>query len=257
MQQSLADQLYAARPLAWRGAADLPQFPYPLPVQGLVMVLDLWSGIGGLLLALLALGVRCVAVSAELDADLRQAKQAAFANLVVVSDVAELSPEMLAKVMGRRTFAAILVGGGSPCQGNSSLNLGRKGLGDERSWQPLHLQRLVEGIREAHPGTPIYNFLENVASAPPEVIQKYTAIVGGGPVRIDAAEWGWVERRRLYWLKGPAGGVDDLMEPDLPEGLQLRWERGEALIKKVDGKVWPVWPHFEGGLNRLSTRRAW
>ena len=246
-QQSLADRLYAARPLAWRGAADLPQFPYPLPVQGLVMVLDLWSGVGGLLVALLALGIRCVVISAELDADLRQAKQAAFANLVAVSDVAELSPEMLAKVMRRRSFAAVLVGGGSPCQGNSSLNLRRKGLDDDRSWQPLHLKRLVEGITELHPGTPIYSFLENVASAPPDVVQKYTAIVGGGPVLVEAADWGWVERRRLYWLRGPAGGVDEWSEPALPEGLQLKWAGGQAAIKKIDGKVWPVWPHFEAG----------
>ena len=62
---TIAQRLFAAKPLTWRGQGELPQFPWPQPYQGLVPVIDMWSGIGGLLVALLALGIRCVALSAD------------------------------------------------------------------------------------------------------------------------------------------------------------------------------------------------
>ena len=59
--EGLAERLYAAKPIVWRGQSELPQLPWEQPQQGLLLVIDLWSGIGGLLVALMALGIRCVA----------------------------------------------------------------------------------------------------------------------------------------------------------------------------------------------------
>ena len=53
-----AKALYAAKQLAWKGQGELPQLPWAQPYKGLVLVIDMWSGIGGLLVVLLALGVR-------------------------------------------------------------------------------------------------------------------------------------------------------------------------------------------------------
>ena len=61
----VASALQAAKQVTWRGQGELPQLPWPQPHQGLVLVVDLWAGISGLLVALLALGVRCIALAAE------------------------------------------------------------------------------------------------------------------------------------------------------------------------------------------------
>ena len=51
---ALAEALQAAKQVTWRGQGELPQLPWRQPAQGLVLVVDLWSGVGGLLVALLA-----------------------------------------------------------------------------------------------------------------------------------------------------------------------------------------------------------
>ena len=73
-EQQIAERLYAARPVAWRGLADLPQVPWRCPCAGLLLVVDLWAGIGGLPLAMLALGLRAIVLAAECDEGLVQAK---------------------------------------------------------------------------------------------------------------------------------------------------------------------------------------
>ena len=65
--EGLGGRLAAAKPVAWKGRGELLQLPWPTPCSGLVLVVDLWSGLAGLLVALLALGVRFVAITAEMD----------------------------------------------------------------------------------------------------------------------------------------------------------------------------------------------
>ena len=244
--ETTADRLYAAPPTTWRGTSDLPQLPWPCPCRGLVLIIDLWSGIGGLVFAALALGLRCVVLSAEMDPDLQEAKRKYFPNLVVVSQVEDICVGMLKKFMARRVVSAILVGGGSPCQGNSFLNTNRKGLGDVRSWQPLYLHELVLSIKESFPLIPVFSFLENVASCPDMTVQQYTQLMGGEPVEINASDWGYVRRRRLFWLSGPAGGIRDT-NFDLPVGIHIQTQGGRLCARKVDGKPWPPQVRFEAG----------
>ena len=49
--------------------------------KGLVLVIDLWSGIGGLLVALLSLGVRCIALAAEQEPSLQAAVRQHFPHV--------------------------------------------------------------------------------------------------------------------------------------------------------------------------------
>ena len=90
----------------------MPQMPWPQARQGLVLVIDLWSGIGGLLIALLALGVRCIAVSAESQSCLLPAVQKHFPHVVHANSVEALRGVDFLPVLRRRQFSAILVGGG-------------------------------------------------------------------------------------------------------------------------------------------------
>ena len=127
-------------------------------------------------------------------------------------------------LLQRRTIRAILVGGGSPCQGNSSLNKRRQGLADPRSLQPEELCRIRDEFCELPEcqDIPVLSFLENVGSMPSSVRAQYSKWLGCDPVHIDAITCGWVKRNRLFWLKGPAGSVGPGLKPPSD------WEWNEA-----------------------------
>ena len=109
----------------------------------------------------------------------------------------------------------ILLGGGSPCQGNSVLNRTRQGLSEPRSQQPRFLDQLTADIAAdpdfAH--VEVVSFLENVGSMPPDVRQQYSAWMKSQPVRINAACCGWVQRNRFYWLRSRRRGLEANLRP--------------------------------------------
>ena len=199
---SLASRMRAAKPVTWPGRGDLPQVPWATSVRGTWLVLDLWSGIAGLCMALLQLGVHFYAVAAESDPVAAKVAGCNMPGLVHTDYVENLRAADFAPFLRRRQVRGVSMGGGSPCQGNSALNTGRKGLQDSRSCQPRELQRLrqeFETLPEmAH--VEIVVFLENVASMPAVVQAQYNEWLQGEPVLIDSAGCGWVQRRRLYWL---------------------------------------------------------
>lgn len=65
-------------------------------------MVDLWAGIGGLCLALLALGVHIYAISAESDPDARAASQATMPNLVHIDSVEAIQGVDLRPFLQRR-----------------------------------------------------------------------------------------------------------------------------------------------------------
>lgn len=99
------------------------------------------------------------------------------------------------------------MGGGSPCQGNTSLNLDRTGLEDPRSQQPLELRRLFQEFDELPEmqSVELIGLLENVASMPKDVRAEYSAWLGCEPTLIEAASCGWVHRRLLLALQQASG----------------------------------------------------
>ena len=162
----LPARLAAAKPAVWRARGELVHLPWKSPTTGLILVIDMWSGIGGLLVALLSLGLRCIVISAEQEDSLHAALTTCFLNVVVVQKVEHLQGHLFEEVLRRRNFQAILMGGGSPCQGNSSLNRGRRGMDDARSQMPLEMARLRRELEQHAKSTPIFSFIENVGSAP-------------------------------------------------------------------------------------------
>ena len=85
--------------------------PWHQPIHGLVLVVDLWSGIGGLLVALLALGVRCIALAAEQQENLQATVKMHFPHVVHATSVEDLKAEIFLPVLHRRKFSAIIIGG--------------------------------------------------------------------------------------------------------------------------------------------------
>ena len=47
----------------------------------------------------------------------------------------------------------------------------------------------------------------NVAGSPPAVVAAYSKLMQGPPLLVGAVIFGWVQRRRFYWLHGPSGGI--------------------------------------------------
>ena len=187
----MSERLAAAKPVVWRGAGELLQVPWQAPgAIGTWLVVDLWSGCGGLLYALLSLGVRCIALAVEHEPNAVACCKAAFPNVVHCSDVAQVKQHMFRGVIERRNIAGIIVGGGSPCQGNTILNAQRRGLHDPRSHGPTHLARIRSDLQEF--GIPVLSFLENVASMDDQVRLAYSKCMGGLPLEVEAADFGWV-----------------------------------------------------------------
>ena len=259
---ALATRLVGAKPVTWRGRGDLPQFPWGISIRGTWLVLDLWAGIGGLCIALLALGVHIYAISAESDPVASAAAQAAMPNLVHIDSVEELKGADLRQFLQRRQVRGIILGGGSPCQGNSSLNRGRQGLNDPRSQQPSQLRRLREEILALPEARTceVITFLENVASMPQSVCEQYSTWLGAQPVLSDAAGCGWVHRRRLYWLASRSAGLSSRGTPP----SDWVWQQGSGSRhptlhycgkKPIPAQVW--WDdHFRPMLDPKQVMQA-
>eukprot|EP00435_Cladocopium_sp_Y103_P010075 s1670_g2.t1 len=227
----LAARLRAAKPVTWRGRGDLPQVPWAAPFRGTWLVLDLWSGTAGLCMALLQLGVHFYAIAAESDPIAAQVACHNMPNLVHVSSVEELCAADLVPFLQRRQVRGVLLGGGSPCQGNSALNTHRKGLADRRSCQPLELQRLqqeLHALPEMH-NVELVAFLENVASMPPQVRSQYTQWLRGEPVLVDSASCGWVQRRRLYRLVSRHKSLHAQLQPP----ACWDWVPGDGVVPQL------------------------
>lgn len=216
--------LAAAKPVSWHGKGDVLQAPWVPTLRGKWLVIDLWSGIGGLCLALLSLGVTFWALSAECDEEAVQVAKANFPNAVHIDAVEAIDESTLQPFFQRRDVRGVLIGGGSPCQGNSELNSGRQGLLDDRSWQPTEIRRLKALVEKLAPAAEVLCLLENVASMPPEVLKQYNEWLGFPPVKVCASQCGWTHRNRFYWLGGSKGGITTAMLP--PDDWS--WEAGQG-----------------------------
>ena len=207
--------MYAAKPVSWRGKGDLLQCAWALPPKGCWLVIDLWSGIGGLPLTLLSMGMHFYCLAAESDPAARQAVAASMPNIIHLEDTAQVRAQDFKEFLVRRRPRGIVLGGGSPCQGNSSLNKLRKGLDDTRSLQPVELVRIRDEFRNLPEAAEceIISFLENVGSMPSGVCKQYSEWLECSPVNIDASTCGWVSRNRLYWLCSSKGGVHPGLSP--------------------------------------------
>ena len=259
----LASSLYGAKPIVWRGRSDLPQAPWVRPTKGCWLVIDLWSGIGGLPMALLQAGWHFYCLSAEMDEEAATVASQAMPNIVHISRVEDIPAQALVPFLRRRRPRGILVGGGSPCQGNSSLNKRRKGLDDPRSQQPLLLKDLrdqLQALPECEE-VEILSLLENVGSMPDSVRAQYSEWMESEPTLVDAATCGWVHRRRLYWLASMRGGLQPDMTPPeswawaLTSGSKvqaLQWRGNKPLPARLHLHkgysllLDPLWPPREG-----------
>ena len=247
LTSDMAGKLSAAKPLTWRGKGDLPQAVWATPPKGSFLLVELWSGISGLAIAMLSVGMTVYGAAAEVDVDARRCAQAVLPHLVHYDSVEQVHAEDFKGLLTRRRPRAVILGGGSPCQGNSALNASRRGLSDPRSLQPWHLHRLRQEFSELPEmaDVELILLLENVASMQQPVREQYDQWIGCSPLLIEAGYFGWVHRKRLYWLASKEGrlGVDTPLPPEwawIPPSsssspLELRFQGKKPFPSRV---VW-------------------
>lgn len=208
-QSDVSELLKAAKPVTWRGKGDLLQVAWGVPPKGTWLVIELWAGIGGLALSMLSIGCHFYGLAAELDPTAQACAKEVMPHVVHLSRVEHVKASDFSGILRRRKPRGVLIGGGSPCQGNSGLNTKRQGLADPRSQQPLELQRLFREFDELPEmqTVELIGLLENVASMPDDVRDEYSAWLGCDPVLIEAGTCGWAHRRRLYWLFNRTKGL--------------------------------------------------
>ncbi|CAE7466822.1 unnamed protein product [Symbiodinium microadriaticum] len=251
----LAQLLVAARPVTWRGGGDLLQVPWARAPPGRWLILDLWAGYSGLCIAALTAGLHFYAIAAESDPVARQVAQAVMPSIVPVSDVHMIQVDILLPFVQKRSPRGIIVGGGTPCQPLSTLNRSRQGLRDPRAQAPAFLHDLVRDLR-AHPkltGIEVILFLENVASMDHKARDQFSHWAGSPPVCIRAADCGWTQRNRLYWLVGRSKALS----PDSCEApMDWSWDTGGAeavpRLRYVGSKPVPARVYFEDGFRLLQ-----
>ena len=111
MIEGVGLQLHCAKHLAWLGQGDLLQVPWCKRFHGLVVVINLWSGFGCALYALLAASNRVIALTTEHSDDGTETLLSAFPAAVHLKRVEDVHAEMLQPLLRRRSVSVILVGG--------------------------------------------------------------------------------------------------------------------------------------------------
>ena len=254
---TLSSSLSSSKPLSWRGLGELPQWRWRPKVYGLVAVLDLWAGFSGALIALLALGIRVVAVAAESSPQAVQVARANFPNLIHIEWVESVTADVLRPLLARRKVSVILAGGGSPCQGNSVLNKKRKNLDDPRSQQPLQLARIYEEIcampEVVEAEIEVLGWLEMVASATPVTKDQYSSWLGAERVRIEAKWFGWVERNRCFWGRSRHRSLKEADLSGIPN-VELRgMDSNEPELRYTGAKPMPRTVKLDDGYTSSVT----
>ena len=162
------DYSSTAKHLAWLGRGDFLQVPWCKRFHGLVVVINLWSGFGCALYALLAAGNRVIALTTEHSDDGTEALLCAFPAAVHLKRVEDVHAEMLQPFLRRRSASVILVGGKISCHTSTS---------DE----PHQLARLVHNITSLFEVrcafTQVVGWLETTSSVPEEVKYKYDELL--------------------------------------------------------------------------------
>ena len=194
-----------------------------------VLVLDLFSGIGGLTEALTKAGAHWeLVVFVESDKDCRRLLRRKYPGAIFINDVKELDRKMLRKLLDKVPgVTGLIVGGGSPCQGLSRLSSLREHLADERSALFFEASRIFKEVESLAASLQIWvlKLLENVVPDSSD-IKVMNQELGMKPVPVDAQYLSRARRPRLIWLSCPLSAQDDVEV--------IEWEAYDQVVYRAD-----------------------
>ena len=165
-----------------------------------ILTIGLFDGIAALRIAL---GVMSAGhVSVECSSSARRVVESYFPEVITVTDIADVSEELVKGWACRFTHVAlVLIGAGPPCQGVSGLNSERKGATrDRRSSLYYHLPRVRALVVRHFPWAQVHSLMESVASMDASDRAIMSESEGSLPWKIDSAGVSLARRPRLYWL---------------------------------------------------------
>jgi len=181
-------------------------------------VLSLFDGMSGGQIALKVAGVEYEAYfSAEIKKHAIETTMLNFPNTKPVGNVHFVN--------GENFKDCDLLIGGSPCQDFTSLKIGRKGLGGNKSWLFHEYYRVLKEVK------PKFFLLENVASMKNSDRDYITKKLGVEPVFINSSDFSAQIRRRYYWTNIPICDWDD-KKIKLCDIVDYTAEREENFSKK-------------------------
>ena len=158
--EAVSAALATCRRCIYRGPSHLPVLPWKSKFLGNWLVIDLFAGVSGLLATLAALDVSFRALVVEEDLNLLESQLVNFPDAVLTRSVESLEGWIVKEVCNKRELAGIIVGGGAPCQPNSTQNSESEGLSDRRAPLPEHIVRLCSEIMKVVSDLPVLSFLE-------------------------------------------------------------------------------------------------
>ena len=171
-------------------------------IDGGVLVVGLFDGIGALRVSLDVLGISVLGyVSVEKQDAARRVVERHYPGVQHFETVESITSDEVKSWSTTFSQAClVLLGAGPPCQGVSGLNSDRKeALKDQRSCLFQEVPRIRALLRQFFPWCPIYTLMESVASMDQQDREVMSQSFGGEPIRCDAGTLTWCHRPRLYW----------------------------------------------------------
>ena len=235
------------RAMQWSGNSPLPQIVSGTPHLGHLLVISLFTGIGSLLVSLLALGVRCSVVVVESDDLCRHISHSCFRFLSQLPEVEDITEEFLDSVFSAGNFSAVLVAGNYvPDPFIDSLNLKKEGV--SRIQAILSVTCLVRHMLPSKMGRiPVYSLFESVPGLPIVLQEAAAEAFAGPPIEVNVGSFGWVSGVRAFWGELHGFSMSSSTQAKLPKKFTLiRGDRG-PLIQWSGPKPWPEEIFFHGG----------
>jgi len=209
-----------------------------------IVVISLFSGIGGLEHALRLAGVKPThLLLVEKDPDCRRLLRREWPGAELLGDIAQLTRLKIKETIQKGEATGVLAAGGSPCQGLSKLSSERKRLEDARSALFYEMVRVFKDVKEIAIEEVMWymTLAENVVSDEEDIIEM-TRALEVRPFLVDSMWLSRSKRPRLFWLSAllvEAPGVKEI-----PHGLydELRYEveEFEDMKNVLDrGSSWP------------------
>ena len=171
--------------------------------EGGLLVVSLFDGVGSMRIALDAIGVEISGyISVESCPSARRVVESTFPSTVSLSDVREISEETVQGWAAKfPKVKGVILGGGPPCQGVSTLNASRRGaLADPRSSLHQHYVRVRAILEKTFSWCPVHFLMESVSSMDARDRETYTRAVGILPFEVDSRGISLCRRPRLWWF---------------------------------------------------------
>ena len=215
-----------ARRLSEKGLEALKEAERPREDdRTLILVIDMFSGIGGLLRALERQHVKWEHhVVIESDKNCRRCIRRTWPGGSEYTDILKVKKEDLAREFKKvDNLELVIAGGGSPCQGLSLLSSERSHFRDERSALFFAMADLLDVIRDLckEYKVKLLGLLENVVMDEADR-NDISYRLGWMPNLAERGDVSTARRPRLYWLNR-----------DVPEMPWICAERGEVVTRLV------------------------